>query len=185
MTAFGEKQSLGYDKRATRLLGGLYRRIAADIDGAARPGAWVLDVGTGPGKLLAHVRDRRPDLRLHGVDLSPHMIDLAEATLAASAAELQVGDVGALPYPDDSFDLIVSSLSMHEWPEPDRAIAELARVLRPGGVVAIYDFRFVRAAAALDALRRSFEAATVRRELVRPRRHPIGLYARLIARAPA
>ncbi|MGK8522427.1 class I SAM-dependent methyltransferase [Nocardia asteroides] len=93
--------------------------------------------------------------------------------------------MGALPYPDDSFDLAVSSLSMHEWPEVDRAIAELARVLRPGGLVAIYDFRFVRASAALGALRRSFEAATVRREPVRPRRHPIALYARLTARAAA
>ncbi|WP_181725190.1 class I SAM-dependent methyltransferase [Nocardia gipuzkoensis] len=182
MTTFGEKQSRGYDQRATRLLGGLYRHIATDIDAAAQPGAWVLDVGAGPGKLLAQLASRREDLRLHGVDLSPHMIDLAESALSG-VAELSVGDVGALPYPDDSFDLVVSSLSMHEWPQVDRAIAELARVLRPGGAVAIYDFRFVRASAALDALRRSFEAATVRREPVRPRRHPVGLYARLTARA--
>lgn len=182
MTTFGEKQSRGYDQRASRLLGGLYRRIAADIDAVARPGAWVLDVGTGPGKMLAELRSRRPDLRLHGVDLSPHMIDLAETTLSGSATELAVGDVASLPYPDDSFDLVVSSLSMHEWPDLDRAVAELARVLRPGGAVAIYDFRFVRAAAGLSALRRFFDAATVRRETVRPRRHPIGLYARLTAR---
>ncbi|MEU2037114.1 class I SAM-dependent methyltransferase [Nocardia niwae] len=183
MTTFGEKQSREYDQRASRLLGGLYRRIAADIDAAAQPGAWVLDVGTGPGKRLAQLASRRPDLRLHGVDLSPHMIDLAEATLSGGAAELSVGDVAALPYPDDSFDLVVSSLSMHEWPEVGHAVADLARVLRPGGAVAIYDFRFVRSTAALSALRRCFDAATVRRETVRPRRHPIGLYARLTARA--
>ncbi|MGY1943033.1 class I SAM-dependent methyltransferase [Nocardia asiatica] len=182
MTTFGEKQSRDYDQRATRLLGGLYRHITTDIDAAAQPGAWVLDVGTGPGKLLEQVITRRSDLRPHGVDLSPHMIALAEARLSG-AAELSVGDVGALPYPDDSFDLVVSSLSMHEWPRVGQAIAELARVLRPGGVVAIYDFRFVRAADALDALRRRFEAATVRREPVRPRRHPVALYSRLTARA--
>ncbi|MBF6301703.1 class I SAM-dependent methyltransferase [Nocardia amamiensis] len=182
MTTFGEKQSRGYDRRATRLLGGLYRLIAADVDAATAPGAWVLDVGTGPGKLVARVGSRRPDLRLHGVDLSPHMIEIAERTLAGRA-EFSVGDVGALPYPDDSFDLVVSSLSLHEWPEVDRAIAELARVLRPGGTVAIYDFRFVPAAPALSALRQSFPAATVRRETVRPRRYPIGLYARFTAHA--
>ncbi|MET9027156.1 class I SAM-dependent methyltransferase [Nocardia sp. NPDC004168] len=183
MTTFGAKQSRGYDQRASRLLGGLYRRIAADVDAIAQSGACVLDVGTGPGELLAQLGSRRPDLRLHGVDLSPHMIDLADAKLSGGAVELSVGDVAALPYPDDSFDLVVSSLSMHEWPEVDRAIAELARVSRPGGAVAIYDFRFLRSAAALSALRRSFEAATVRREAVRPRRQPIGLYTRLTARA--
>jgi ubiquinone/menaquinone biosynthesis C-methylase UbiE len=117
------------------------------------------------------------------VDLSPHMIELADAALPGGAVELSVGDVAALPYPDDSFDVVVSSLSMHEWPEVDRASAELARVLRPGGTAAIYDFRFVRSAAAQSALRRSFEAATVRREPVRPRWHPIGLYMRLTADA--
>jgi ubiquinone/menaquinone biosynthesis C-methylase UbiE len=183
MTTFGEKQSRDYDQRASRLLGSLYRRIAADIDAAARPGAGILDVGTGPGKLLAQLHSRRPDLRLHGVDLSPHMIDLADAALSGGAAEFSVGDVAALPYPDDSFDVVVSSLSMHEWPQVDRASTELARVLRPGGTAAIYDFRFVRSAAAQSALRRSFEAATVRREPVRPRWHPIGLYMRLTARA--
>ncbi|WP_330230769.1 class I SAM-dependent methyltransferase [Nocardia sp. NBC_00508] len=168
MTTFGEQQSRGYDRRATRLLGGLYHLIAADIDAATQPGAWVLDVGTGPGRLLTRLLSRRMDLRLHGVDLSPHMIEIAERTLAGDQAELSVGDVGALPYPDDSFDLVVSSLSLHEWPDVERAIAELARVLRPGGTVAIYDFRFVPAAAALSALRHSFPAATVRRETVRP-----------------
>jgi ubiquinone/menaquinone biosynthesis C-methylase UbiE len=123
------------------------------------------------------------ELRLHGVDLSPHMIDLADAALSGGAATSPTESSAALPYPDDSFDVVVSSLSMHEWPQVDRASTELARVLRPGGTAAIYDFRFVRSAAAQSALRRSFEAATVRREPVRPRWHPIGLYMRLTARA--
>ncbi|WP_406276169.1 class I SAM-dependent methyltransferase [Nocardia sp. NBC_00881] len=183
MTTFGEKQSRGYDQRATRLLGGLYSLVATEVGAAAKPDASVLDVGTGPGKLLAQLRSRRSDLRLHGVDLSPHMIDLAAANLTRSPVELSVGDVCALPYPDDSFDLVVSSLSMHEWPDLDQAGAELARVLRPGGTVAIYDFRFLRMAAARVALHHWFEPATVRRETVRPPRHPIGLYVRFTARA--
>ncbi|MGO4615082.1 class I SAM-dependent methyltransferase [Nocardia sp. 2YAB30] len=182
MTTFGEKQSRGYDQRASRLLGGLYSLVATEVDAVAKPDASVLDVGTGPGKLLAQLRSQRSDLRLHGVDLSPHMIDLAACNLTGGPVELSVGDVCALPYSDESFDLIVSSLSMHEWPDVDRAVAELARVLRPGGTVAIYDFRFVRTAAARAALHHWFEPATVRRETVRPPRHPIGLYARFTAR---
>ncbi|MEU7633086.1 class I SAM-dependent methyltransferase [Nocardia sp. NPDC049220] len=181
MTTFGDKRSRGYDKRAAVLLGGLYRLIATDIDALAKTDSQVLDAGTGPGKLLAELRSQRPDLRLHGVDLSPQMIDLAERKRTGGHVDFSVGDVGALPYPDDSFDVVVSSLSMHEWPAVNRAISELARVLRPGGVVRIYDFRFVRPAAALTALRHYFVAGTVRREIVRPRRHPIGLFARFTA----
>ncbi|WP_280245292.1 hypothetical protein [Nocardia abscessus] len=65
----------------------------------------------------------------------------------------------------------------------DRGAGACAASRRSRGDLRLHDFRFVRAAAALGALRRSFEATTVRREPVRPRRHPIGLYARLTARA--
>jgi ubiquinone/menaquinone biosynthesis C-methylase UbiE len=50
--------------------------------------------------------------------------------------------VTSLPFPDRSFDLIVSSLSLHHWDHPEAAVPELARVLRPGGRVHIYDFPF-------------------------------------------
>lgn len=183
MSKFGEQESRGYDRRATKLLGGLYRHIADEAAAATGTGGAVLDVGTGPGLLLAHLGRRRPDLLLHGVDLSPHMIALARANLAEHAAELTVGDVGALPYPDNSFDLVVSSLSMHEWPDPVAAAAELERVLRPRGTLAIYDFRFVRDASMRSALGARFAAPTVRRKVVRPRWYPIGLYAQWSARA--
>jgi ubiquinone/menaquinone biosynthesis C-methylase UbiE len=53
-----------------------------------------------------------------------------------------VGDVTRLPFGDASFDLIVSSLSLHHWDDPGAARPELARVLRPGGRIVIYDFGF-------------------------------------------
>lgn len=144
MTTFGYDQSLGYDRRATRLLGPLYRRIAIDLDTIARPHATVLDIGTGPGKLLSHLAGRRPDLSLHGIDLSPHMIDIARGHLTDHRVELTVGDVTDLPYPDASIDLAVTSLSLHEWPDLPTAVTEVHRVLRPGGTVTVYDFRFSR-----------------------------------------
>jgi ubiquinone/menaquinone biosynthesis C-methylase UbiE len=57
-------------------------------------------------------------------------------------AQVRVGDATGLPYPDGSFDLIVSSLSLHHWDHSDQAAPELARVLRPGGQVIFYDFPF-------------------------------------------
>ncbi|HKD97163.1 MAG TPA: class I SAM-dependent methyltransferase, partial [Micromonosporaceae bacterium] len=68
-------------------------------------------------------------------------------------ANAQVGDVTDLPFADGSFDLVVSSLSLHHWDEPEAAVPELARVLRPGGRVCIYDFPFAPFDKLTDAAR--------------------------------
>lgn len=142
--AFQGRASRIYDLIARRVLRAVYRRLAADIADAAPTNGTVLDVGTGPGVLLVELAGRRPDLRLTGLDLSADMIAAAGRNLAKFGARTtaQVGDVTDLPFPDASFDLIVSSLSLHHWDNPEAAIPELARVLRPGGRLCIYDFRF-------------------------------------------
>ena len=52
-----------------------------------------------------------------------------------------VGDVASLAFPDGSFDLVVSTLSMHHWADPTAGLAEIGRVLRPGGRALVWDFR--------------------------------------------
>ena len=122
---------------------------------AAPDGGAVLDVGTGPGVLLVELAARRPDLRLTGVDLSADMIAAATRNLEPfrERASARVGDVTTLPFPDRSFDLIVSSLSLHHWDHPEAAVPELARILRPGGRVYIYDFPFAPFDKLADAAR--------------------------------
>jgi ubiquinone/menaquinone biosynthesis C-methylase UbiE len=144
-----------YDLLSRRVLRRVYRRLAADVAAVAPDGAAVLDVGTGPGVLLVELAERRPDLRLTGVDLSADMITAATRNLAplGDRASARLGDVARLPFPDRSFDLIVSSLSLHHWDHPDAAAPELARVLRPGGQVYIYDFPFAPFDKLADAAR--------------------------------
>jgi ubiquinone/menaquinone biosynthesis C-methylase UbiE len=141
---FEGRSSRIYDFVSRRVLRGLYRRLAADIAASAPRGAAVLDVGTGPGVLLAELAGLRPDLRLTGVDLSHDMIEAANRNLEpfGDRARARVADVTRLPFADGSFDLIVSSMSLHHWDDPKAATPELARVLRPGGAVHIYDFPF-------------------------------------------
>jgi len=136
-------------------LRGMYRRLAADVAGVAPNGGAVLDVGTGPGVLLVELAARRPDLRLTGVDLSADMIAAATRNLEpfGERACARVGDVTSLPFPDRSFDLIVSSLSLHHWDHPEAAVPELARILRPGGRVYIYDLPFAPFDTLADAAR--------------------------------
>ena len=106
---FEGRGSSVYDFAARRLIRRLYRRIADDLVTVLPDGAAVLDVGTGPGVLLVELAQRRSDLRLTGVDLSADMVSAAERNLTkfGERASARVGDVTELPFPDDSFDLVV------------------------------------------------------------------------------
>ena len=139
---FHGRSSRVYDVLSRRVLRRLYRRLAADVAALAPEGAAVLDVGAGSGVLLVELAARRPDMSLTGVDLSADMVAAATRNLApyGERARARVGDVAALPFADRSFDLIVSSWSLHHWDHPEAAAPELARILRPGGRVYIYDF---------------------------------------------
>src|SRR5262245_15224671 len=110
---FEGRGSRVYDFVARRLMRGLYRRLAEDVANTAPRAGAVLDVGTGPGLLLVELATRRPDLQLTGVDLSADMVAAANKNIAAfgDRATVRTANVTDLPFPDRSFDLIVSSLS--------------------------------------------------------------------------
>lgn len=141
---FEGRGSRVYDFLARRPLRGLYRRIADDLVETVPPDADVLDVGTGPGVLLVELAERRPDVRVTGIDLSADMIAAARRNLRGfgERATARVADVTALPFGDDAFDVVVTSFSMHHWDRPADAVPELARVLRPGGRLYVYDLGF-------------------------------------------
>ncbi|MEV0898447.1 class I SAM-dependent methyltransferase [Actinoplanes sp. NPDC049802] len=180
---FDGRASAAYDRRATRLLRGFYRRVTGEVAAATASGAAVLDVGTGPGRLLHELARRRPDLRLAGADLSPDMVALARRP----GIRLDVADVAALPWPDGSLDLVVSTLSAHEWPNPEAAATELFRVLRPGGRILVYDFRFTRLRRLETALSHAARAgrggplATTTAGVRRKPLHPLSIYSRIQA----
>jgi SAM-dependent methyltransferase len=135
-----------YDTLSRLLLGPFLARIAADIAAAAPDGARVLEVGCGPGHLSVQLaRDR--GMEVTGLDLDPAMIARARANTDRAVdrggcqPSFLVGDVAALAFPDRSFDLVISTLSMHHWTDPAAGLAEIGRVLRPGARALIWDFR--------------------------------------------
>lgn len=154
----------GYDRHATWIARRLRARIVTDVTAANLPeGARVLDAGTGPGRLPIEIAAALPRLRLDGVDLAPQMIEYARQRPGAGNVAFAVADVADLPFPDATFDLIVSSLSQHHWDVPEQGVRELRRVLRPGGQLWIYDIRWTLTRSAAAA-RTVFDPDQVRRE---------------------
>jgi len=101
-----------------------------------------LDVGCGTGRLLAFLHDAWPGLRLTGIDLSAPYLEEARRLIGRTARVKLVEGAGeALPFDDESLDLVVSSFLLHELPKKIRAevIAEMARVVKPGGLVVLVD----------------------------------------------
>ena len=105
----------------------------------ARTGERILDVGCGTGYLLRTLLDHVPGLILHGVELCPEMASVARERLPNDVV-LQTGSADALPFPAASFDMVVSTSAFHYFPDPTTALAEMMRVLRPGGRVVITDW---------------------------------------------
>jgi len=131
-----------YDALVASLLGGLYERVADEV-AEAYPTGTILEVGSGPGRLAVRLAQTASNREITGVDISSAMVEranwLAVGTGLGERVRFEVGDVGALPFPEGSFHGVVSTLSLHHWPDPARGLAEIHRVLRPGGEVWIYD----------------------------------------------
>ena len=100
-------------------------------------GEAVLDVGTGTG--VVAITAARARARVCGLDLTPDLLDVARLNAGVArlpAVEWIEGDAEALPFPDESFDVVVSQFGHMFAPRPDVAIREMLRVLRPGGTIA-------------------------------------------------
>lgn len=111
----------------------MYDRIPAVIKGKE-----VLEIATGPGLLAKHVAPAAE--RMVATDYSDGMIAEAKKGEYPDNLTFEVADAASLPYEDDSFDAVLISNALHVMPELEKALKEIDRVLRPGGILIAPNF---------------------------------------------
>lgn len=131
----GDERYKGADHKFMPVYRYLAQQIVKDYAGGR---ADCLDLGCGEGQMTVEIA-RLSDLEVTGLDIEPEVLELArryaeECGVDESRMHWVCADVHALPYPDDSFDLVVSRGSMPFWRDQETAVRETWRVLRPGGV---------------------------------------------------
>jgi ubiquinone/menaquinone biosynthesis C-methylase UbiE len=101
----------------------------------------ILDVGCGTGRLLSSAEKQFRGAALEGVDAAVGMVKHAQAVLpAGSRIRFQQATAEKLPFRDAQFDLVFSTMTFHHWSDQQNGIAEVARVLTPGGRWLLADF---------------------------------------------
>jgi SAM-dependent methyltransferase len=145
------------------------RLVAREFLGwlAVPPGGRWLDVGCGTGALAETILELSAPAEVLGIDPSPAYLAFARDRLSNPRVRFEVGDARALQADPETFDAVVAGLVLNFVPEPEKALSEMVRVARPGGIVAAYVWDYAEgmqlmrhfwdAAAALDPKARELD----------------------------
>ena len=114
-----------------------YPYIAGELE--KEPYTDLLDCGCGTGPMISLLYEKAPGKHYTGIDLTPKMIEIARAK-ELPGTEWVLGDCEALPFADNSFDVIICSNSFHHYPNPQAFFQSVSRVLRPGGRLILQDY---------------------------------------------
>jgi SAM-dependent methyltransferase len=134
------------------------RPVAAEfVTWLAMPvGSRWLDVGCGTGALTGAILERAGPEHVTAIDPSAGFVEHVRAAAAGAPATFIVADAQDLPFDDGSFDAAVAGLVLNFVPDPERAVAELARATRAGGTIAVYVWDY---AEGMELIRRFWDAA--------------------------
>jgi SAM-dependent methyltransferase len=125
---------------------------------APPPGAAWLDIGCGTGAFTRMIAERCAPSALTGIDPSEPQLAYARQAPAQPPIDYRQGDAQALPFPDAGFDQAVMALVIFFVPDPAKGVAEMARVLRPGGTASAYAWDTVAYGSPTAPIQRALEA---------------------------
>ena len=136
MKTFWDKNAFLYDrfmKKDAAAYERMYELIRPVVNGKT-----VLEAATGTGLIAKNIAGSAKTVE--AVDASPEMIRAAKKASSSAKLHFSVQDIFSLPYADESFDVVIASNVLHIIPEPEKALRELTRVLRDGGVLILPTF---------------------------------------------
>jgi ubiquinone/menaquinone biosynthesis C-methylase UbiE len=126
-----------YDRRWSFYVEATIRETMSRVE--LKPHDRVLDLGCGTGSLIRSMLDRVPEVDIVGLDPSAEMLRVARAKLS-DAVELVTGSADSLPFPNESFDVVISTSAFHYFRQPTMVIQEAKRILKPNGRLIITDW---------------------------------------------
>jgi ubiquinone/menaquinone biosynthesis C-methylase UbiE len=131
-----------YEKASRMAIRTYYSHVADEIASSLYDGI-ILDLGTGPGYLPIEIVNRRPRIRIVGIDLSRKLIRMANRNAStaglAERLDFRVGNAARLGFEEASFDMVLSTGMLHSLRDPVRVLGEVHRVLKDNAEAWIYD----------------------------------------------
>ena len=178
MTNRGQQNFIHMPGFATRLYASLthlesirkqHHEIASDLTARIDSGI-LLDVGTGPGFLLAEIHRLKPEIELHGLDISATMVELAKKQLGNIPVDLRVGDIRKTDYPEKYFDVITCTGSFYLWDEPEKGLSEIYRILKAGSSAFLFEtYKDHDIQAVQKAIHNNLHRENILRRMISPR----------------
>ena len=178
--------------RGTKSQIDLYRKQAVELTAGLADGAAVLEVAPGPGYLAIEVA-RLGRFHVTGLDISHTFVEIAgkNAAEAHVSVDFRQGDVAAMPFAAESFDLVVCQAAFKNFTLPKSALTEMHRVLRRGGTAVIQDMSSHATHADIDGEVRAMELGPVMKftnkatlEMLRRRAYDPAQFERLASESP-
>jgi ubiquinone/menaquinone biosynthesis C-methylase UbiE len=173
----GQESFVGLPRFAARLYNSLtylkaierrHREIAHDLVSRIERGR-LLDVGTGPGKLLLEVHQLNPDIELFGLDISEAMVQLARKNLAGIDASVQRGDIQSTDFSDDFFEMVTCTGSFYLWDSPEQGLEELFRILKKSQSAYLFEtYQDCNKSEVQEALKANLRGESLVRRLTTP-----------------
>lgn len=128
-----------YDRMTqSRAIKAQFREIAQDLVSRVSHGR-LLDIGTGPGRLLVEIHKMNSGIELFGLDVSDSMIEEARKNLMVIKADLRQGNIRSTSYESDFFDIVTCTGSFYLWEYPEECLEEIFRILKEGQSACLYE----------------------------------------------